>query len=66
MGRVRRGGYIITWYIGDHQPPHVHVETDKGRLIGRFDLRTRRGMEGWQPDKKLLKVIAELEREGRI
>ena len=40
MGRIRRAGYIITWFIGDHQPPHVHVETDKGRLIGRFDLRT--------------------------
>ena len=34
--------------------------------MGRFDLRTRRGMEGWLPDKKLLKLIAELEREGRL
>ena len=50
MGRIRRSGYIITWFIGDHQPRHVHVETDKGKLIGRFDLQTRRGMEGWQPD----------------
>ncbi|HEY5298961.1 MAG TPA: DUF4160 domain-containing protein [Verrucomicrobiae bacterium] len=66
MGRVRRGGYIITWFIGDHEPPHVHVETAGGKLIGRFDLRTRQGMESWQPDKKLLKIIEGLEREGRL
>jgi hypothetical protein len=66
MGRIRRAGYIITWFIGDHTPRHVHVETDKGKLIGRFDLQTRRGMEGWQPDKKLLKLIADLENEGRL
>jgi hypothetical protein len=66
MGRIRRSGYIITWFIGDHQPRHVHVETEKGKLVGRFDLQTRRGMEGWQPDKKLLKLIAELENEGRL
>ena len=66
MGRIRRGGYIITWFIGDHEPRHVHVETANGRLIGRFDLRTRLGMEHWQPDKKLLRIIEELEREGRL
>ena len=66
MGRIRRAGYIITWFIGDHTPRHVHVETDKGKLIGRFALQTRRGMEGWQPDKKLLKLIADLESEGRL
>jgi hypothetical protein len=64
MGRVRRGGFIITWFIGDHEPRHIHVETTGGRLVGRFDLRTRKGMEGWQPSKKLLKVIGELEKEG--
>lgn len=66
MGRVRRGGYLITWFIGDHGPRHVHVETDKGKLLGRLNLDTRQGMEGWQPDRRLLKVIAELEREGRL
>lgn len=66
MGRIRRGGYIITWFIGDHEPRHVHVETSNGKLIGRFDLRTRRGMEGWQPDKKLLQIIGQLEKEQRL
>lgn len=66
MGRIRRGGYIITWYIGDHQPRHVHVETANGRLIGRLNLDTLQGMEDWQPDKKLLRIIAELEKEKRL
>jgi hypothetical protein len=66
MGRVRRGGYIISWFIGDHGPRHVHVETGNGKLIGRFNLETRKGMEGWQPDKKLLEVIQLLEKEGRL
>ncbi|MBI4024701.1 MAG: DUF4160 domain-containing protein [Verrucomicrobia bacterium] len=66
MGRIRRGGYIITWFIGDHEPRHVHVETADGKLIGRFNLKTRRGMEAWQPSRKLLKVIEQLEREGKL
>jgi hypothetical protein len=66
MARVRRGGYILTWFAGDHEPRHVHVVTDKGKLLGRFDLRTRRGVEGWQPARKLLQVIEQLEREGRL
>ncbi len=66
MGRIRRGGYIITWWKGDHQPRHVHVETDKGKMLGRLNLETKRGIEGWQPEKKLLSVIAELEKERRL
>jgi len=66
MGRIRRGGYIITWFVGDHEPRHVHVETAGGKLVGRFDLRTRKGLEGWQPGRKLLQVVAELEKEGRL
>ncbi len=66
MGRIRRGGYIITWWKGDHQPRHVHVETDKGQMIGRLNLETKQGIEGWEPEKKLLSVIAELEKEGRL
>jgi hypothetical protein len=66
MGRIRRGGYIITWYIGDHKPPHVHVETSNGEFIGRFNLVTRKGIEGWQPGKKLLRIIEALEKERII
>jgi len=66
MGRVRRGGYIITWFIGDHEPRHVHIQSANGKPLGRFNLQTREGMEGWQPSKKLLDIIEELERSGRL
>jgi hypothetical protein len=64
MGRIRRGGYVITWYIGDHKPRHVHVETSKGKFVGRLNLETRKGIEGWQPGRKLLQIIAAMEKEG--
>ena len=66
MGRIRRGGYIIKWFIGDHGPWHVHVETPEGKLIGRLNLDTMTGIEGWQPSRKLLKIIAEIQREGQL
>ena len=66
MGKIRRGGYVIKWFIGDHAPRHVHVETSAGRLIGRFNLETLTGMEGWQPGRKLLRIILELQKEGRL
>jgi hypothetical protein len=66
MGKVRRGGYIIKWFIGDHEPRHVHIETETGKLMGRFNLETMTGMAGWQAPRKLVKVIEDLQREGRL
>jgi hypothetical protein len=66
MGRIRRGGFIIKWFIGDHAPRHVHIETPQGKLVGRLNLETMAGVEGWQPSKKLVQVITELRKEGRI
>jgi len=50
----------------DHPPRHVHIERENGELIGRLDLDRMTGMEGWQPDRKLLKIIEELRSEGRL
>ncbi|MSU65858.1 MAG: DUF4160 domain-containing protein [Opitutus sp.] len=66
MGKVRRGGYIIFWWKGDHEPRHVHVRTAQGRKLGRVDVATLRGLEGWTPDRKLIGIIVQLKREGRI
>jgi len=66
MGRIRRNGYVVEWFIGDHDPRHVHVYTAKGRFIGRLNLQTHTGHEGWNPDRKLLKLIADLQKEGRL
>jgi len=66
MGRVRRSGYIIEWFVGDHEPRHVQVYSDKHRLIGRLDIDRLVGVEGWTPDKKLLKLVQDLKDENRL
>ena len=66
MGKVRRGGYIIKWFIGDHPPRHLHVCDSDEKLLGRLNLETMMGIEGWQPSKKLLQIVADLQREGRL
>jgi hypothetical protein len=66
MARVRRYGYILEWFIGDHVPRHVHVYDSQGRFLGRLDVDQLIGVEGWMPDRKLLKLIEELRREGRL
>ena len=65
-GKVRRDGYILFWWIGDHEPRHVHVQTAKGRKLGRVNLDTLEGMENWTPPKHLVDTIMELKREGRL
>jgi hypothetical protein len=66
MGKVRRGGYIIEWFIGDHQPRHAHVYNSQRKLIGRLDVDRMTSVEGWTPDHKLVKVITDLKAEGRL
>jgi hypothetical protein len=66
MARVRRYGYILEWFIGDHVPRHVHVYDNKNRFIGRLDVDQMAGIEGWMPDKKLIKLVEELRHAGRL
>ncbi|OGV73978.1 MAG: hypothetical protein A3K19_22805 [Lentisphaerae bacterium RIFOXYB12_FULL_65_16] len=66
MGKVRRDGYIITWWKGDHTPRHVHVKTAGGEKLGRLDITAMRGLEGWMPDRKLVTLIEQLRDEGRL
>jgi hypothetical protein len=66
MGKVRRSGYVLEWFIGDHVPRHVHVYDSKGRLIGRLDIDRMMGVEGWKPDRKLVKLVYDLKVEGRL
>jgi len=44
----------------------LHVKTSSGKKLGRLDISAMRGMEGWIPDRKLIQVIEELKREGRL
>jgi hypothetical protein len=67
MGRVRRGGYVFEWWIGDHDPRHVHVSDQHGEFLGRVNLATFAPLEdGWTPPRKVIKLIQDLQREGRL
>ena len=66
MGKIRRGGYILEWFIGDHVPQHIHVYDSKRKFIGRLDLDRMVGLEGWMPDRKLIKLIQDLKQQRRL
>lgn len=66
MGKIRRAGYILEWFIGDHEPRHLHVYDSQHRLLGRLDVDRMVGIENWTPDRKLIKVVQELVKEGRL
>jgi hypothetical protein len=66
MGKVRRGGYMFMWWIGDHPPHHIHVFGKNERLITRVNLETMQAMDIPKIERKIVELIRELQREGRI
>jgi hypothetical protein len=42
------------------------VRTAKGKKLGRLNLETLEGLEGWTPPKDLVNIVVELKREGRL
>lgn len=66
MGRIRRGGYIFIWWIGDHSPRHVHVFDNGGKIITRVNLKTMQPMDVRKIDKKIVDLIGILRKEGRF
>jgi hypothetical protein len=64
MGKIRRGGYVLVSWVGDHTPRHVHVFRD-GRPVLKWDLEQGRAMWG-RPNRRLLELIRELESEGLL
>jgi hypothetical protein len=66
MGRIRRGGYVFIWWIGDHAPRHVHVFDKNGKLLNRINLETMRPMDAPKVGRKILELIRTLQVEGRL
>lgn len=66
MGRVRRGGYIFDWWIGDHEPRHIHVSDGNGNLLGRVALDNFAPLDSWQPPRKVVEILRQLKAEGRL
>ncbi len=64
MGKIRRANYVFVTWTGDHPPRHVHVYKDS-KLVVKWDLENHVAMKG-QANRRVLKLIAELEAEGRL
>ncbi len=65
MGRIKRGGYVFEFWVGDHLPRHVHVYLDH-RLIAKVNLDERlKVMEG-RVSRRLRKILETLMTEGRL
>ena len=64
MGRVKRGGYIIEWWIGDHEPKHVHIYKE-GKEIAKVQVPGVIILTG-SMNKRLRKILKDLVEEGLI
>jgi hypothetical protein len=51
--------------MGDHALRHLHVRTDKGKLIGRVDADTFEALENWTAPKVLMDIIKDLKSKPR-
>jgi len=64
MGRTKRGGYIIEWWMGDHYPKHVHIYKN-GKEIAKIQIPEFLVLKG-KMTNKLKKVLQELVKKGEI
>lgn len=65
MGRIRRGGYIFEFWVGDHLPRHVHVVKD-GKLIARVELNEALTLMDGKINRRIHKIIKALVKEGLL
>ena len=64
MGRVKRGGYLIEWWMGDHTPKHVHIYKE-GELVVKVQVPEMIILSG-KVSKKLKKILGKLLQEGKL
>ena len=64
MGRIRRGGYLIDWWIGDHSPKHVHIYRD-GVLVAKVEVPEMLVLSG-RLNRPLRKILEQLIEENRL
>ena len=64
MGRIKRGGYLIEWWIGDHWPKHVHVYRN-GKEVAKVQVPEMIVLTG-KLTKKLKKILKQLLESGKL
>lgn len=64
MGRLKRAGYLIEWWIGDHFPKHVHIYKDGG-TVAKVQIPELLVLSG-KLSKKLRKILTGMIQEGLL
>ena len=62
LGKIRRGGFVLLTWKGDHGPRHVHVYRNR-RLILKWDLENQKPLCG-TVSRRIRALIERLEAEG--
>jgi hypothetical protein len=65
LGRVRRGGYIFEFWVGDHPPRHVHVLKDR-KLLAKVELDGNLSVMEGKIDRRIREILKELVKEGLV
>ena len=65
MGRVRRGGYIFEFWVGDHPPQHVHVLKDR-KLVAKVELDDQLTLMEGKIDRRIREILKALIKEGEL
>ncbi|MDO8461307.1 MAG: DUF4160 domain-containing protein [Deltaproteobacteria bacterium] len=65
MGRIRRGGYIFEFWVGDHPPRHVHV-LKNGKLVAKVELDEALTVMDGKMNRRVRKIIKTLQKEGEL
>jgi hypothetical protein len=63
MGKIRRGGYVFEWWIGDHEPKHIHISDSSGEMLGRLTLENFEPLDDWKPPRKVIEIIQQIVKE---
>ena len=64
MGRFKRGGYLIEWWMGDHWPKHVHIYRDDEE-IAKVQIPEMIVLTG-HVNRRLRKILKELLKEKSV
>ena len=62
MGRIKQGGYIFEFWVGDHPPRHVHVIKDR-KLLARVELDEHLTLMEGKISGRVRKIIQRLMKE---
>ncbi|MBI4365885.1 MAG: DUF4160 domain-containing protein [Deltaproteobacteria bacterium] len=65
MGRIRRGGYIFEFWVGDHPPRHVHVLRN-GKLLAKVELDEQLTVMMGKASRRIRRIIKALQQEGKL